>query len=191
MLRREIGLAGLGILLLVALTVWICIQPRKPQVTFDLADGTRMEFISVTQGKVLRFYEGMFWQKILFALCRTNISSRWAGLETSFMATNANGGLGLELRHAAANGVLQMPVNSSERLALVDTRGNEVAGARVAVYFVFPDAANVSNGFFENIYWEFPLATEREVHFRFYQTNYFMGKRVSTNEFVVPNPTYR
>jgi hypothetical protein len=190
MFRRKRVLAALGILFFAVFVFLIWPRTRKPPVTFDLADGTSIKFIAVTHGKILRFYHGQFWQKALFALSRGKIPPRFGGYEIVFPTIKTNDNVGLELRHFRKNGVFTVPINGSQRLVQMGASGKEVVGNQRVVNFDTSTGLIFNQPGSEDIYWEFPLSGEREIHLRLYVTN-TVDRTVSTNDFSVPNPAYK
>ena len=189
MLRHRVVFIFLGIIFSAFLVLIFWPRPQPARVTFDLPDGSTIHLVSVKHGKTLRFYEGQFWQQMLFSICRSNIPVRFRGFENAFASRNNNGSLGLELRHYMKNGYFQTPGNGSEHLMQVEPSGKEMHGAWWQTSFQFERVLGVVRDIAEDSFWEFPLSSKKEIHFRLYTTN-LMNQSIATNEFTLPNPAY-
>lgn len=188
MLRRYLSAAAILLIAALALVIWL--QPRPTPVKFDLPDGTSVTLGTISYGKSLRFYEGKPWQRILYFISPKRIPQRWRGYEIT--VPSKTGGIGIELKHfVMRNGTGSLPLNSFEHLVLVNADGSEVAGNRRLVNFdVNPYGLDGRQPTIEDIIWEFPISSNRDLHFRLYISDLTPFK-AATNEFTIPNPAFK
>jgi hypothetical protein len=189
MIRRWVVFAGLGILLFASLIFMIWPPAQKPEVEFDLADGTSIQLLAVSQGKMLKFYEGTHLQKSLFSICGANLPERFRGYESYIAPLNTNGALGLKFRHFRKNSDLPLPVMMLGGPVEVAASGDKPVRIQPQGSFTSPVGTNAQPSI-EDLIWEYPISNERELHFQFYQANE-QGLVFSTNEFTIPNPAFK
>ena len=112
------------------------------------------------------------------------------GGESTFPATltNATGkSLGLILRHFGPKSFLSSAWNGTQSLTLIDGQGKETAGLRQFINFDTALVDEMTKVTAEQILWEFPSSTEKELRFRLYDTN-AANKIVTTNDFSIVIP---
>lgn len=181
MIRRWRRLIAGGFLLLAVVVLYFCLPRIQPPVILDLPDGTSLELVGVSQGKVLHFHEGKPWQKVLYSLCGTNIPPRFRGSDSSMPSQDANGNLALRLRR---NNIRQFPEMHVGVVQIV-RGGSEIPGS--CIVLGSGRAPFITN---KDYYWMFPTSTNHDMRFRVYFHDYVKHK-TTTNEFTLRNPAFR
>ena len=184
----RILLAATAVLFL--LVSFFFVTRPQPILTFRLTDGTEVAVNSVQVGKEFKIYNGTSLQQSLYRVAGERLSSRFVGSESSFPAshTNAMGkSLGVILHRFAPHAFLSTPWNGNQSLALIDAKGKETPGVRLLVNFDTELVNEKTKVKAEQILWEFPTSTEKDLHFRLYDTNAVTGK-TATNDFHLTNP---
>lgn len=190
---RRLMIAG-GMLLVAVAALCLSLPKKQPPVAFDLPNGTGMKLISVTYGKELRFHDGTFWQNILYGLCRTNLPVKLRGHETRISPlfdTDTNGSLGLEFQYFGKPGSRTLPSKCTFTLTQTATSNSQAIGhIRREINYGTSFIAHVGRVPNETIYWELPLSKDRELHFCLCYTD-SITHSVSTNDFTIPNPSFK
>jgi hypothetical protein len=200
MSRYKAGIAVVGILCFTTLLCVLLRQPRQNEAEFELSDGGHVKVMGAACGKIVRIYNGKIWQRALFLLCGTNISTKWRGDEITIRSRNTNDVLFVHLNRIVnadfSHGPYmreqfpRTPISGSGSLVQVSPSGKVQTGKQRLVSIKYSSRRmigdpNIAES--EDIYWEFPPSNERELHFRLYLT-----KPVpSTNEFTIPNPAVK
>jgi hypothetical protein len=190
-LGRRWRWAGLGIVILAIGFSLVWREVERPKVSFVLPDGTTVKFVAVKQGHVLRFYEGPFWEKALFAIFRTKRIFKLRVGGQTFVSRNVEGSLMIHMEQTVKNvKVSSYGNNSIKRLELIASSGKEWNGIADGKHIYF--SAMSTNRALEiasvDYYYEFPIVVDKELHFRVWSTT-STGVDV-TNEFTLPNPRY-
>jgi hypothetical protein len=190
MAGRKKWMIGLGILLVGGLAWLVWPEPPPPRISFDLPDGTSIQFISMTYGNTVRFYEGKSWQKVIFKLFGYHVPVWLSGYEVSMPSFDGEPILGVRLRHyTTKGGGLLAPIDDSVELARVDASENKTIGLRWANNSP-PPISSGGQVIAEDAIWQFTFSTEEKLHLQYYLSNTNSGT-ISTNDFFVPNSAYR
>ncbi|HEX3799434.1 MAG TPA: hypothetical protein VH413_12110 [Verrucomicrobiae bacterium] len=179
--------------------VWVGMQ--RPKASYVLPDGTTVHFVAIKQGHVVRFYEGQFWERALFAICRTNKIFKWHIAGQTFASRNIEGSLMVHIKQTMTNGVRisssgnnvpQPPMAGlrnfgffTEHLGLIESSGKEWNGITIRKNFnaTFNPVLELSS---VDYYFEFPIVSDKDLHFRLSSAT--AKGADSTNEFILPNP---
>ena len=188
-MRRPNRLLGLSLAALAAILIGIfAASIQRTSQVLTLSDGSKLKMTTWAQGSQLRIFRGSWWQRIVFQCFGTNLPARVRGNTSVFPSLYTNGSLGLVFTHFVEGGPLQDALNGLAQLTGIGPDGKAILGQIRGVNF---NTAKVEGGekvVAEEILWEFPLLTQKEIRFRLYETN-GLSNAVVTNEFLMRNPS--